>query len=192
MRFVQIEGIALRCGPSIYLNKGIRTDVDKLASTFRPAYPYPDLLQYFMELHRNISRIIVPDHVFDGIAPNLEDQTKKKRYSDKLIRGKNYLDIRQKAMDNTGASFTHKEIKTATTARIKMSHPTDLNHANILTWMKKEKIECYRSLFEADQQMVQLEKDGIVDGIISEDGDEVAPGEKLLLTEVCRKTNGEY
>jgi len=40
--------------------------------------------------------------------------------------------------------------------------------------------------------MIQLEKDGVVDGIISEDGDEVALGARLLLTEFTRKTNGEH
>jgi len=40
--------------------------------------------------------------------------------------------------------------------------------------------------------MIRLEKDGVVDGIILEDGDEVALGAKLLLTKFTRKTNGEY
>jgi len=44
-----------------------------------------------------------------------------------------------------------------------MLHLTALDHVNVLRWMKREGIECYGSLFEANQQMIQLKKDGAVD-----------------------------
>ena len=51
-----------------------------------------------------------------------------------------------------------------------MSHPTAINHAAIKTWLVDNKIEHCGSIYEADQQLIQLERDGVVDGIISEDG----------------------
>jgi 5'-3' exonuclease len=64
---------------------------------------------------------------------------------------------------------------------MKMKHPNAIDHASVLRWMKENNIRCVGLVAEADQQMIQLERDGVVDGIISEDGDEVALGAKLLL-----------
>ena len=42
---------------------------------------------------------------------------------------------------------------------------------------------------EADQKMVKLEQMGVVDGIITEDGDVVALGARLVLTKLVLKSN---
>jgi len=75
---------------------------------------------------------------------------------------------------------------------MKMKKPTYLDQAAILKWMKSKDIHVVGSLFEADQQMVKLEQDGAVDGILSEDGDIVALGGKLVLAKLSRKSNGKF
>lgn len=67
------------------------------------------------------------------------------------------------------------EYAEATESRMKMKKPTPADHANVLKWLLDQNIECVGSLEEADLQLVKLEKDGIVDGMISEDGDELPP-----------------
>ena len=74
---------------------------------------------------------------------------------------------------------------------MKLSHPTVVDHANILRWMKENNIECIGSNAEADQQMIQLERDGVVDGIITEDSDIVALGAKRIICKMSRKNNGK-
>ena len=54
---------------SIFMNKFLFTDIDKLASTSIPAYPAPDLLQNIKNIHTNLSRYMTLVYVFDGIAP---------------------------------------------------------------------------------------------------------------------------
>ena len=54
---------------SIFMNKFLFTDIDKLASTLNPAYPAPDLLQNIKNIHTNLSRYMMLVYVFDGIAP---------------------------------------------------------------------------------------------------------------------------
>jgi len=52
---------------SIFMNKLLFTDIDKLASTSNPAYPAPDLLQNIKNIHTNLSRYMTLVYVFDGI-----------------------------------------------------------------------------------------------------------------------------
>ncbi len=109
-----------------------------------------------------------------------------------MAAGKDWIELRSRAIRGGFYSFTDEEIEKATAARMKMSHPTAYNHANVLRWMKAEGIECVGSLEEADLQMIKLEKDGVVDGIISEDGDEFALGAENRYCKMNRKPNGEY
>ena len=78
---------------SIFANKLCSKDVDKLATTCSPRYAAPNLLQYMMELHRNLSRDIVPVYVFDGIPPPIKQKQEDKRRATRMNEGKAYLDI---------------------------------------------------------------------------------------------------
>ena len=63
---------------SIFMNKVLFTDIDKLASTSNPAYPAPDLLQNVKNIHTNLSRYMTLVYVFDGIAPPHKKAMKQK------------------------------------------------------------------------------------------------------------------
>lgn len=73
-----------------------------------------------------------------------------------------------------------------------MKKPTAVDQAFILKWMKEEGIECVGLLEEADMQCVKFEKDGIVDGILTEDSDMFGLGAENLYCKMSKKKNGEY
>ena len=53
--------------------------------------------------------------------------------------------------------------------------------------MEEQKVECYGSFLEADQQIVALEQDSIVDGIISEDEVIVVSRGRVVLAKLERR-----
>lgn len=186
----QFKGMRFAVDFSIFINKFLCSDIDKLATTSEPAYPAPDLLQNIMKLHENLSRYITLVYIYDGIAPPHKQGTKDNRLQLRNENGAKWFEQLDRAKENE--TISDEQLKEATASRMSMSHPTAIDHAAILKWMKEGNIEHYGSLYEADQQLVQLERDGIVDGIISEDGDEVALGARRLLCKMSRKSNGDY
>ena len=185
------KGMRIAVDVSIFENGLCSSDIDKLATTCTPQYVAVDLLQSMMELHRNLARDIVPVYVFDGMAPYIKQHTEHDRLTKRENAGKEYLDLRKLALKNDGAVFTVEQVERATAARMRMKKPSALDQAALLRWMLDEGIEVYRSVLEADQQMAKLEKDGIVDGIISEDGDMIANGAKRVFSKMSRKSNGD-
>ncbi|KAL7528196.1 hypothetical protein ACHAXR_002318, partial [Thalassiosira sp. AJA248-18] len=178
---------------SIWMNRYTRTDIDKLATTCNPVYPALDLLGYIKDVHNSLTTCKIElVYVFDGMAPPHKNACKEERRRERERIGAAWLELRRRATEDNVANFTEGELKDGVSSRMAMKHPTAVDHAYILKWMREEKIEHYGSIAEADQQMIKLEQDGIVDGIISEDGDEVALGAKILLCKMKRKSNGEY
>ena len=64
--------------------------------------------------------------------------------------------------------FTAEQLKEATESRLMSAKITTLDQTGMLKWIHQQRLECYGSLLEADQQMIALEQDGIVDVIMSE------------------------
>ena len=130
-------------------------------------------------------------YVYDGIPPKEKKKEKERRRALLEKAGDNYNELRHQAIDNINVvepiQFSSQQLKEATESRMKTGKPTSNDQANILNWMKEQKLECYGSLLEADQQMVALEQDGIVDGIMSEDGDTIANGAKVVYCKLSRK-----
>ena len=188
----EIEGKRIAIDLSILLNQLLRSDIDKLSSTCKPIHAAPDLKQNIMTVHQTLSKHIVPVYVFDGIAPDVKYDTRAKRKATLQSAGGDWLNLLDRAIKEPDTEILEQEVSAATIARMKMKKPTNLDHANILQWIKEEGIECYGALYEADQQMVKLEQDGVVDGIYSEDGDIIALGGMFVLAKMSRKSNGEY
>lgn len=177
---------------SIWLNKYLCSDIDRLATTSNPPYPAPDLLRNIQKVHNSLSKWVTLVYVFDGFAPPQKNRTKATRLNKIRDGGAAWLDLHQRVKDGDKLVVSEGEMKLATSARMSMEKPTAVDHASIMKWLEDKGIEHYGSLYEADQQLIKLEKDGIVDGIISEDGDEVANGARHLLCKMSRKSNGEY
>ena len=98
-------------------------------------------MQSIIDFHSKLlSKFIHPDYVFDCIALVAEDGTKAHRASIRNKVGQFYLE--QVAIVKVDADyiFSSDNISKATVARMKMSHPTAFNHANVLRSMKKEEI----------------------------------------------------
>ena len=53
-------------------------------------------------------------------------------------------------------------------------------------------MQCYGSIYEANQQLIRLEADGEIDAIMSEDGDEIALSAKRLFCKMSRRANGSW
>jgi len=132
----------------------------------------------------------VPVYVFDGIAPSIKSDTRDKRRESREKAGKAWWELLARAFKGEKC-FTDEEIEDATTSRMNMRKPTAADQAFILVWMKEEDIECVGSLEEADMQCVKLEKDGVVDGIITEDSDMFALGAENLYCKLNRRKKGE-
>jgi len=94
-----------------------------------------------------------------------------KRFGKKVKSGKDYFNLRDRAVKDPSLSFTLSELEKAWKARKDMAGPYEYDHANVLRWVKDNGIEHYGSIAEADQQLVRLEIGGIIDGIITEDSD---------------------
>eukprot|EP00804_Cyclotella_cryptica_P028622 CCRYP_020607-RA/>CCRYP_020607-RA protein AED:0.33 eAED:0.33 QI:0/-1/0/1/-1/1/1/0/141 len=141
--------------------------MNQLATTTTPPCPAPDLLPSIMAWHHSASWFITPVYVYDGRAPPIKEDTKKKGVELRKRNGAKWLELCERAKQESNFSVDAETLKGATEARMKMSHPNAVDHANILRWMKENDIECIGSIAEADQQMVQLERDGVVDGVIS-------------------------
>ena len=58
----------------------------------------------------------------------------------------------------------------------KLSKPTDEMLYVIVSWLKEEGIDVVCAPFEAEWQLVFVEKIGFIDGIMTEDGDVIALG----------------
>ena len=86
------EGKKFAVDISIFLNKFLRSDVNKLASTSSPPYPCPDLIQSVMDFHGKISKVIHPVYVIDGVAPSIKDGTKAQHACIQNRDGKFYLE----------------------------------------------------------------------------------------------------
>lgn len=163
-----------------------------LAQTSTPPYPAPDLLQTIKNIHNSLSQHIKLIYVYDGIPPPHKKRTRESRRMTRDKAGEAWIQLIEQIKEDPCRNIDAATLNEATKARMGMHHPNAVDHANVLKWMKDNNIACIGSIAEADQQMIQLEKDGIVDGIISEDGDEIALGARRVLCKMSRKNNLQY
>ena len=190
-----MRGLKVALDTAIFFNRLASTDVDKLAMTSNPPHPAPDLFLAMKNLHQKFAEVFTPVYVFDGIPPYLKSGCRAKRKSDREKAGAEWLELRKLALElvgRDGPPFTNEEIQDATSSRMAMKHPTFADQLIFLRYCIEEKIECYGSFQEADPQLVQLEKDKVVDAILSTDGDIVVLGARRLFCQMTRKANGEW
>ena len=72
--------------------------------------------------------------------------------------------------------ITQEKIEESQKHIINISYPTNKIHAMVVTWMKANNIQFLCAPFEAEWQLVSLQRRGEIDVIISEDSDILAYG----------------
>ena len=83
--------------------------------------------------------------------------------------------------------LTAEQLKEAIDSRLKLAKPTPLDQANALKWMNWQGLECYGSLLEADQKIIALDQDEMLDGMMSEDGDKIVNRVKVASSKAGRR-----
>jgi len=176
------KGLRIAIDVSVFMNKTNGREVTQLATTNEPPYPSPDVIEWLSRHHPMIVEAgVTPVYVFDGPAPEVKKLEKNHRAGLREKVGQEYRALLDKVKeDEEFVTVSDDELEKAIDSRKKMAHPTVLDHAAAINWLKERDVECVGSLFEADQQMRKLEMDGIVDGIATEDGDEIILGSKRI------------
>ena len=180
----------------IWFKVHFQLNINKLATTSTPPCPALELLPKIKSVHTNLSQSnITLMYVFDGTAPPHKDATKKQCVEvQEHPAAAKWIELCECAKKEANITVDATKLKEATDAQMKMSHPTVVDHGNILRWMKENNIECIGSIAiaKADQQMIKLERKGLVDRIITEDSDLVALGAKRIICKMSRKNNGKF
>ncbi|CDR45412.1 CYFA0S18e01266g1_1 [Cyberlindnera fabianii] len=131
-------------------------------------------IDYFRRKVRMLQHFgVVPYFVFDGdnfsSKGNTEDEREKNRQMKK-----------EKAM----ALLSQGDKKGAYKHIVQSVDVTPQMAKSVIDYLKQADIKFVVAPYEADAQMVYLEKQGLVDGIISEDSDLLIFGAKCLLTKL--------
>ena len=181
-----LKGKRIAVDVSILLNKRKGKEETQYTATSEPLYPSREILKHVEEVHSNITKAgIKPVYIFDGAAPRIKKQGKDKR----LGNWENHKRKYDQAIANFRETniISDADLEEALLERRRMAHPTVLDHANVIHWMKDNGIECYGAAAEADYQAIKMEMDGFVNGVMTEDGDLIVLGGQLVLAKMSRK-----
>lgn len=134
-------------------------------------------LKYFIKRINMLKRYnIKPYFVFDGAKINVKEGTEIKRLEKRILYKK------------TGISLWNSGKHLQAIEYFKRSVDVTPEMAKcIMEYCQSENIDYIVAPFEADSQMVYLEKQNLVDGIISEDSDLLIFGCKNLITKLNDK-----
>ena len=189
------KGQCIAIDVSILINKCNGRELTQLCTTNVPVYPSPEILEERVKPHvKNfVEAGIRPVLVFDGNAPEVKKIEKHRRQQVRESYGQEYQTLlsnfcqQSKEEEGIMTTISDEEYEKAIESRKKTAHPTEYDHAAVIAWATEENIAMVGALFEADQQLVKLEKDGVVDGIATEDGDLVVLGGKKVYTKMSTK-----
>ena len=110
----------------------MHTDADKYSETSIPKYKCGNLLRSFIAFHVQLSKWITPVYVFDGLAPFVKKEEMAKRFGKKIKSGKDYFNLRDRAVKDSSLSFTLSELENAWKTWKDMAGPYEYDHANVL------------------------------------------------------------
>ena len=147
----------------------------------KPKIPIKEAVHYVMARHKVIVEHgnIDPCYVFDNCRNPMKANTNRDRTSQVQVALAKLTRLLQTGrMQDLGE--IDEERKKSTEIR------SDLI-AELVSWMQKDKIMFCGAPFEAEWQMVYLEKVGLVDALMSEDGDCIGLGAKTVISEVVYK-----
>lgn len=131
-------------------------------------------LSYFVKRIKMMKMFgILPYFVFDGTEINVKGETELKRFQKRQQNKKIGIDLWNSGQRQQAVEFFKKAVEiTPEIAKV------------IIDYCHENKIDFIVAPFEADPQMVYLEKKGLVDGIIAEDSDLLVFGCQKLVTKL--------
>ncbi|SMN18651.1 similar to Saccharomyces cerevisiae YDR263C DIN7 Mitochondrial nuclease functioning in DNA repair and replication [Maudiozyma saulgeensis] len=131
-------------------------------------------LKYFIKRINMLKRYnIKPYFVFDGAKINVKEGIESSRLEKRILNKKRGISLWDTGKHLEAIEYFKKSVDV-----------TPQMAKCIIDYCRSENIDYIVAPFEADSQMVYLEKEGLVDGIISEDSDLLIFGCKNLITKL--------
>jgi len=143
-----------------------------IAATSMPKYPPEEVVDIIMRKHHLlVDNKISPFYVFDGKPHDMKHERHLERQEAVDKARREFVKLLNKA--KSGDEITKDDLKRAIKSRKAMVAPGDALCAMICDKFEAEGIPFMVAPFEAEMQMVYLEKNHFVDGMMTEDSDAV-------------------
>lgn len=165
----------------------------QLSRTSKPTYPSMEVIRTFKERHTVLLAMgLTPTYVFDGKGTNMKEDeiaSRNKAATNAAEEFNNLLNNNlpplSKMRDGLmGRHVTDELYQKLQKSRKCSAKPTPHDYAQIAQYCEENNISVVGSPFEADAQMVYLEKRGYVDMVMSDDGDLIIIGVCCLLSDI--------
>lgn len=181
--FSSFKGCTVGIDISVWFHRYCHTEAVALRMNSEPKYPPTELLAKFKSDHRAlVDSGISPYYCFDGYRHPMKKVARLER-DNKHNKAKQWLDSfyadarANRPIEPERRDSAMKYLKDVT-------NPDETITSYVLDWMNREGIAHECSLMEAEWQLVQLEKEKVIDVIMTTDGDAIVLGGKTILFDI--------
>jgi len=178
--FSAFKGSIVGIDISVWLHRYCHSDTVALCMNSEPKYKPTELVTKFQINHRSlVDAGITPYYCFDGFRHPMKVVARKER-DEKKNKAEEWLSaFYRDGLENRPIDDARREL--AMRYLRDLTNPDELIVSCIIEWMEREKILYDCAPFEAEWQLVQLEKEGVVDAVMTTDGDAIILGAKVVL-----------
>lgn len=181
--FSTFKGKTVGIDISVWLHKYCHTDVVAMCMNSVPQYVPTELLAKLQSNHRLlVNEGITPVYVFDGFRHPMKKVARVERDMRKN-EAKEWLDEFY-ADGRANRPIDENRRDQALRHLLNATNPDANIISMIVEWMVRDGIRFECALFEAEWQLVQLEKDNVIDALMTEDGDAVVLSGQTILFDV--------
>jgi exonuclease-1 len=148
----------------------------------QPFYPPLDFLDAFKSHHNTLLRNgITPLYVFDGIDHPMKALEKESR----IIKFNSQAAL-------TDESLSDEDLYQVKSLMKQTTKPTEEMKGTIIQFLQSQNIRAVNAPSEAEWQLLMLEKQGIIHGLITEDSDAIALGAENVYVSLSMHTQSCY